>query len=254
MRLRVVPARNGLLWVGAGVRTFMRQPLAMSGLFFLLMATLSGAALIPVLGLPLALVLLPACTLGMMAAARQAQAGQFPLPFTLFVGLRAGGLGARRLLQLGALYALGFALALGATVLVDGGHFVQFYTRGIVPDPAVWNEGGLIAAMWTFIALHLPISLLFWHAPALVHWHAIAPLQALFYSAVACWRNRGAMTLYGLGWLGAMLGLVLLASLSGLAAPGVMMALLMGLAAMFFSSLYTTFAECFETDDGPPAA
>jgi hypothetical protein len=40
--------------------------------------------------------------------------------------------------------------------------------------------------MLVTMALYLPISLLFWHAPALVHWHGISPVKSLFFSLVAC--------------------------------------------------------------------
>ena len=38
MKLNIVPPRTGLAWVRAGMRTFLRQPLALSGLFFMYMA------------------------------------------------------------------------------------------------------------------------------------------------------------------------------------------------------------------------
>ena len=60
MRLNEVNARTGLAWVKAGVRTFWRQPLAMSGLFFMFMAAMSVAGVLPYLGSALALALLPA--------------------------------------------------------------------------------------------------------------------------------------------------------------------------------------------------
>ena len=66
MNLQIVPARTGLHWATQGVRTFWRQPLAMSGLFFLFMATVSLVSIVPFIGGALALVLLPALTLGMM--------------------------------------------------------------------------------------------------------------------------------------------------------------------------------------------
>ena len=60
MKLNIVPARTGLLWVKLGIKTFLGQPLAMSGLFFMFMAVLSLATLVPFVGAALALALLPA--------------------------------------------------------------------------------------------------------------------------------------------------------------------------------------------------
>ena len=59
--------------------------------------------------------------------------------------------------------------------------------------------------MWLSMLLYLPLSLLFWHAPGLVHWHGVPPVKALFFSIVACMRNFGAFLVYGLGWLGVFL-------------------------------------------------
>jgi hypothetical protein len=38
MKLNLLPAKTGLRWIKQGIRLFFRQPLAMSGLFFMFMA------------------------------------------------------------------------------------------------------------------------------------------------------------------------------------------------------------------------
>ena len=58
MKLQLVPARAGFHWVRQGCKTFFRQPLALSGLFFLFVAVTTVAGMIPVLGFALALALL----------------------------------------------------------------------------------------------------------------------------------------------------------------------------------------------------
>ena len=50
MRLQNVPPRRGLQWALMGMRTFWRQPLAMSGLFFMYMAMVMVMALVPLVG------------------------------------------------------------------------------------------------------------------------------------------------------------------------------------------------------------
>jgi hypothetical protein len=89
-----------------------------------------------------------------------------------------------------------------------------------------------------------------------VHWHGISPVKSLFFSFIACFRNFGAFTVYGLVWLGAfmLMGMVVasLAALTGSAelvtATLFPSALLM--AAMFFTSIYFTFLDSFETSSG----
>jgi len=64
MKLNLLPARTGASWVRMGIRTFFRQPLALAGLFFMFMALMSVASMVPIVGLPVAMTLLPAITLG----------------------------------------------------------------------------------------------------------------------------------------------------------------------------------------------
>ena len=50
MKLKIVPPRTGIQWVKSGVLTFFRQPLALSGLFFMFVAVMSVVSLVPVVG------------------------------------------------------------------------------------------------------------------------------------------------------------------------------------------------------------
>ena len=110
-------------------------------------------------------------------------------------------------------------------------------------------------AMWVFIGLHLPLSLLFWHAPALVHWHGVPPVKSLFFSGVACLRNFWAFAVFGLMWEGVLLLMVVAVStvVSLLGNPGlagdILFPTMMLMASMFFTSLYFTFRDSF---DAPP--
>ena len=83
MKLHIVPARTGWVWLKVGLRTFWSQPLALSGLFFMFMMIMSLSSLLPYIGNAVALALLPAATLGLMAATREAASGKFPMPAIL---------------------------------------------------------------------------------------------------------------------------------------------------------------------------
>lgn len=251
MKLNIVPARTGWLWVKLGLRTFWQQPLALAGLFFLFITVMSVASLLPYLGNALALGLLPAATLGLMAATREATLGKFPMPSILVSAFRAGRQQARAMGVLGVIYALAFLAVLGISALFDGGDFARLYlmggslTREMVESPAFQN------AMWVAMALYLPLSLLFWHAPALVHWHGVPPVKSLFFSLVACVRNFGAMTVFLLGWLAvfSVVGMLLMLLSVLLGQPDLMGMLMfpsaMLLAAMFFSSIWFSFRDSF---------
>ena len=253
MKLRIVPARTGLDWVKGGIFVFRRQPLAMAALFFMSMAAMSLLSLFPLIGPALALALLPSVTLAMMVASAEAMQGRFPTPDVLLVAFRTGRQRLRHMLQLGALYAVGFLLVIGLSALVDGGQFALVYLGRAELTEDIVQSSSFQAAMWLSMVLYLPLSLLFWHAPGLVHWHGVPPVKSLFFSLVACVRNMGAFVVYGLGWLGvfALGGLVtsLLAGLLGGslgAISGIMVGLAMVMATMLFGSIVFTFRDCFE--------
>jgi hypothetical protein len=255
MNLRTVPAREGLQWALLGIRTFWRQPLAMSGLFFLFMAVISLVSMVPVIGGALALVLLPGLTAGIMAATQKASEGLFPMPAILWSAFK-NPLQRQPMLVLGGLYAVGLLLLMAASVLADGGGFAKVYLGGATVSPELVNSDAFQAALWMTMLLYVPLSMLFWHAPALVYWQQIEPVKSLFFSWMACWRNKAAFTVYTLAWVVvfASSGLVALLVASLLGDAQMLMAVLMPLAlmvtAMFFTSMLFTVKACFSAS--PP--
>jgi hypothetical protein len=252
MKLQIVPAKQGLVWVKQGIRTFWRQPLAFTGLFFLFMAWVSVLSMVPFIGAALALLVLPAATLGLMVATEQAASGKFPMPTVMLVAFRAGQQRLKAMMVLGGLYALSFLAVMAISALVDGGGFAKVYLANAPITPEVVNDTDFQTAMWLTTIMYVPLSMLFWHAPALVHWHGVPPVKSLFFSAIACWRNFGAFALYLLAWAGvfvagAMLILLISSALGGndLSAAVLMPGALL-MAAMFFTSVYFSVKDCFE--------
>lgn len=258
MKLQLVPARTGLLWVKLGVKTFFRQPLALAGLFFIFMAVVSLLTVVPMIGAALSLALLPAATIGLMAASREAHAGKFPMPALLLTAFRSGPAHTRAMVMLGAIYAVALLLVMGITALIDGGDFARVYLGGASPTPELVREPEFQQAMWVGMLLYAPLSMAFWHAPALVHWHGVSPVKSLFFSAMACWRNKGAMLVYAAGWVGLFLlvgvALSLVGALLG-SADALNLALfptVLLMAAMFFTSMYFSFRDSFSEDPPEP--
>jgi hypothetical protein len=176
------------------------------------------------------------------------------MPLILLSGFRAGPVKLRAMLIMGALYAIGFLTAMGVSYLVDGGGFAGMYLGGHMPSKDMLESEAFMAAMWTFVGLNLPLSLMFWHAPALVYWQDLPLVKSLFFSIVACFRNFWALVVFGLAWVGVMVAFMLaitaLAGVMGnpdlaetLLFPGLML-----VAAMFFTSLYFTYQDLFEAD------
>ncbi len=252
MKLQIVPAKQGLVWVKQGIRTFWRQPLAFTGLFFLFMAWVSVLSMVPFIGAALALLVLPAATLGLMVATEQAASGKFPMPTVMLVAFRAGQQRLKAMMLLGGLYALSFLAVMAISALVDGGGFAKVYLANAPITPEVVNDTDFQTAMWLTTIMYVPLSMLFWHAPALVHWHGVPPVKSLFFSAIACWRNLGAFAVYLLAWAGVLVAgailIVLISSALGgndLSAAVLMPSALL-MAAMFFASVYFSVKDCFE--------
>lgn len=254
MKLNVVPAKTGSEWVRQGIRTFWKQPVALSGLFFMFMAIMSVSSLVPVIGSFAALALLPAATLGLMAATREVDLGKFPMPIILAAGFRVGKDRKRDMLVLGVLYACGFIGVMGLSALIDGGDFAKLYLVGGSLDAETLMKPEFQNAMWLSLLLYIPLSAVFWHAPALVHWHGVPAIKSLFFSTVACLSNWRAFLVFGLMWsfifLSTAVVLTLISGLMGdasLASLAMLPAMLM-LAAMFFCSTYFSFRDCFVSE------
>lgn len=253
MKLNIVPARTGIQWVKLGIKTFGKQPLALTGLFFMYTAAFSILLLIPVVGFVLALGIVPAATLGLMAATQEAEKGRFPMPTVLISAFRAGKQRLRAMLVLGLLYAGACFLVMTLLpLLVDVPQQQAAATTEAMLTPQFQM------AMLVGTLLYLPISLMFWHAPALVHWHGVSPVKSLFFSTVACLRNTRAFLMYGLAWVGvvfvAALLITLIATMTGnpQVAAAALMPLGLLITAMFSTSLYFTFRDSFVADDTDP--
>ena len=274
MKLHLVPARTGALWVRLGLKTFWRQPLAFISLFFLLMALISTVSLLPLLGSVLAPILLPFMTLGLMVATSVAYTdnaegvgtdghAQRPTGSAMFVAV-AGAMRAewRSLVKLGVISAVYFVVAVLLTTFVDGGQLAKAYLLDEVVTPEVMASSDFQMARMLLMCLNLPLSLAMWHAPALVHWHRVEPVKSVFFSVVALFRNFGAYALFGLAWLGVFLlagiGIGLIATVligvgavgGGAAAAAIGNVLIVGmalvLAAMSMSSTWFTFRDSFD--------
>ncbi len=268
MRLRVVPARTGAQWVREGLRLFFKQPLACAGLFFVFLAFGQLASFVPVAGDFVALLVVPAFTVCMMAASRTVEAGRFPMPGLVLTAFRTSPANTRAMLVLGALYAGAVLLIIGFAALANDGANVGdlLAAKGIQLDPESLPEAmkdpalqeamrARMRQMLLTSALYLPVLVLFWHAPALVHWYRVPIVKSLFFSAVGVLRNLGAYIVYFMGWMlvsmVAWMGVMMVAGMlgnMGIAAAG-LQAVLLTTAVMTMVSLWPTFRDCFEADE-----
>ena len=256
MKLHIVPANRGAQWVKLGMRTFLKQPLAMSGLFFIFLAVMSVLSVVPVVGNAVAFVLMPGVTLGLMAATLESSNGKFPMPTILVTAFRAGSLQRRRMLVLGGLYTLGIVLIICATPLIDGGGFAKLMLLGEPPSAETRQGMDFQLAMLFASGLNMPLTLLFCHASALIHWHDTPPVKSLFFSLAAIGGNFRAFVVYGLAWMGVFFGFGIIMAIlvavvgtvetvAAIAYPAAML-----VATMVFTSIYFTFQDSFAFTPG----
>lgn len=242
-----------------GIDLFRKKPAEMflfgnTYLFIILFVGL----LIPFLGAALVAIASPALGFGIMLAGKMGQKGLRVSPGVLFNAFAPEN---RKHLQsmlvLGAAYTSCFALI----------KLMAHLVLGPQPEMAIGDmqkvDPEVSAAFMEYMVLYMafvavtsiPVLLAFWFAPVLVVWHNMKPLQALFSSWVAVWRNKSAFLIYGMGWLilgfGSSTVFVLVFTMLGLPAPFISVINMMAVALVMAVSLctfYPTYQSVFEHD------
>ncbi|MGE4336363.1 MAG: BPSS1780 family membrane protein [Pigmentiphaga sp.] len=258
MQAASLPVSAGWFWIRAGYALFRRQPLAMFSWALTIGLLVLLASLLVPLGPAIFILLMPAVSVMTLNACRDIAAGNTVRPLLLWRLLRQPGT-ARRLLGLGGIYLLG-VIAVGIL------GFLPFYGNLEAAAQLAEAQNDLLplfeAVRGPLILsglLYLLLAALFWHAPVLVAWHDMGMRKALFFSGIACWRNKGAFVVYGLAWAGLVAIFEMLAYLlQSIGLPNgvvslVQMPLSFVLAAVLYCSFYPTYTTVFGDPDAPLA-
>ncbi|KKO72640.1 BPSS1780 family membrane protein [Kerstersia gyiorum] len=251
MQASTLPASAGWYWISQGYRLFRRQPLPLfTWMMFITMLGMLAMNLAPI-GPLLAQFFVPFITVMTLSGCRALASGQPAHPAAWVQPLREPGVPAR-LLVVGGLQ---FGLILLAAMLA----FMPFSdTLTMELERAMQEENiaPFLDAMRMpaiiFGVLYAGVSALFWFTPLLVAWHQLPVTRAIFFSLVACWRNKWAFLLYAATW-GIMLYAVhFIANMLAFAMPGlssVVAALAMAVnlfaAAVWSCSAYVNYATVF---------
>ncbi len=254
--MRIVPMRHGWLWIRGAFVIVGRKPLLWLLLVMMYWFVLSIAGAIPVLGIVIGLMAVPAFSASFMSAAREIDQGRTPGPLVLASGFREHPL---PMAVLGAIYFACCLAVLGLTSLIDGGILIDAL-RGRRPS------AGFETSVATAGVIYLPVMLAFWFAPALVAWERIGAPKALFFSFVASLRNWRALLFYAL-MLAALavivaMSVVIALKMVGAALPGetatpsprvaafglIMFPLMLASSAVLFASWYASYRDVFAPD------
>jgi hypothetical protein len=192
-----------------------------------------------------------------MAASRAAARGQ-PVELAMLAAGFRERLPAQ--LVLGGVYLASLALVIGGSALVDDGTLARWLLTGRGPEEEDAADADFFGALAVAAALYAPVMAMYWFAPVLVAWHAMPPVQALFYSFFATLVNWRAFLAYGAAVAVVMFVLPTLLLLAiALASGGALrlapMALLLPLALVMlptlFASFYASYRDVFGTAQTP---
>lgn len=199
----------GWAWLIQGWALFKRQPMTM--LFWSLMTSLliNLSYLIPIIGQMALIIATPVIGFLALNACAHIERNQ-PVQLNMWLQPLKSAEVKKAMFKLGLCYFL-VCLAAGfiAVMPFSESLMVAMSSEEATPEQVM---RAVQAPMYLFGLFYVGISILFWHAPALMGWHGIPLKKALFYSMVACWRTKGALFIFGVCWAAIYFGAQFLAS------------------------------------------
>ncbi|CAM4062624.1 BPSS1780 family membrane protein [Bordetella tumulicola] len=200
MQAAFLPATYGWQWVRDGLKLFIKQPLAVFTWALAISLLVMFASFTPPVGPLLFVALMPVVTLMTLSACKHIEAGRIMLPSMWPQPLTRPGV-FKKMMIIGALYA-GLSITAGLLTFLP---FSSALTEGMRIASIEKDLTPFLSAMQVplilFGVIYMVIASLFWHAPPLVAWHGLRITQALFFSGIACWRNKWPFLVYGVSWV-----------------------------------------------------
>ncbi len=251
MQARQLPAIRGWNWIVEGFRLFRTNPALLTFLVFGYWLTLVFLNLVPLIGVAIAPLCVPALSVGVMNGCRALERGVDNGFGLLFSGFRKNG---GVLLVLGAAYLAGTLAVFAASALFDGGALLAIMMAGQQPPDDLLESDRLMLALQVALVLMVPLLMAFWFAPLLAAWEDMPVMKAIFFSFIACARNWRPFVLYGLGvaFISAILPGIVLGIVGAMSAPLLrMVAVAISLPLLFvfvptlFASFYVSYRDVF---------
>lgn len=192
--MRIVPARNGWLWLIKGFALFRKSPAVWLLLVLAYWIAMALLGQIQYAGLVLSTVLLPAFSVSFMVMCATLDRGGVLRPAHLLSGFHER---LSTLILLGVLYLLSIGAVLAVASAADGGALLRWLLTGDEPPPEAIRDGSVSRALLLTAVASAPVMMAFWFAPILAAWNGMGAVKALFYSFFAGWRNWRAFLVYG---------------------------------------------------------
>ena len=190
-------AIQGWQWIKQGYALFMKAPLLWIVVLLICFIAAAGLSAVPVVGEPLASLLLPAVLVGLMVGCRALERGEELELAHLFSGFQQR---TAQLVTLGGIALVGQLLIFGAMMMVGGATLVGILTSGQpVEDPEMIKQAitGAGLAILLGITLFSVLLMAMQFAPMLVYFNNVAPVDAMKLSLRAFLVNIGPMLVYG---------------------------------------------------------
>ena len=229
-------AIQGWQWIKQGYALFMKAPLLWIVVLLICFIAAAGLSAVPVVGEPLASLLLPAVLVGLMVGCRALERGEELELAHLFSGFQQR---TAQLVTLGGIALVGQLLIFGAMMMVGGATLVGILTSGQpVEDPEMIKQAitGAGLAILLGITLFSVLLMAMQFAPMLVYFNNVAPVDAMKLSLRAFLANIGPMLVYGATFM----FLAILATIPMMLGWLVLMPLV-------FTSLYACYCDIFPT-------
>ncbi len=200
MEVKKVKTAEGYHWYGCAWALFKGNWglwLVMSLVIMILTGVLG---LVPFIGTLITNLLLPVLVGGFLLAARRVEEGGSPGVGALFSPF--GESSRLNPLILLGLFALLANLTLGGVTMLSVGQRVMEAMMNNTPiDLQTLLTPGAVVGLVVALLLAVIVTMAFLYAVPLVVFDKVKPLTSLRLSLVACWKNMGALTLFGLIYL-----------------------------------------------------
>ena len=231
-------ALRGANWLVTGWRLFCAAPLGWLAVVFVYWVVMMLVSLLP-FGIAAAPLLVPAFSVGFMAAGRAAARGAPVELAQLFEAFRG---------RLKPQLALGASTS-RASPRCSGraGCWTRARWREVLVSPRAELQPGMRGTLAIVMLLYVPVIMAFWFSPVLVAWHNAGVAKSLFFSFAACLINWRAFLVYGaLTLLAPALALLVLAQALGAAAlRALALPLMIFVLPTLLASFYASYRDVF---------